>query len=457
MAYIGKNPKAAWLNLEPQSVDPSNPEEGDIFYSDGTPRTEGPWVYVNGSWAQFSTGAAITSVNNLTLIPQSSDPGSPTEGMLFYADGTSRAEGMWVYTNGGWVQVTGLRYQEFKHKDRFKVRASGNSNVNISSGLENGDSFGGVTLATGNLVLVKSNTTASENGVYIVQATGAAVRHPDFDSASELTYAQIYVTAGTNAGNTYFQTAVLTSLSDSQTWSTTPPTYSFTVPNEVYQLLVMGCGAGGAGRRGGSSGVAYRPGGSGGAGAPVQPPRLVPVTPGQVLSVDIGVAEFDSDGTPSTVTGLTSIIDTLYFPGADRGVAGSDVDNTPGSSVNTYSVTTRDAVPTNAFASGAGGVVGGGGSNAATNTAVFGGTMTGATGGSATASLGGGGGAGGSSSFGVGGNGGNGNTSPATAGSSGGDAPATSYGAGGGGGGGGGVVGFGQGGLGTGGYVRISW
>jgi hypothetical protein len=40
MSAIGKNPKVNWLNLEPLSADPANPQDGDMFYSDGTPRLD---------------------------------------------------------------------------------------------------------------------------------------------------------------------------------------------------------------------------------------------------------------------------------------------------------------------------------------------------------------------------------------------------------------------------------
>lgn len=44
------------LNLEPQSADPSNPAEGDIFCSDGTSRAAGYWQYINGAWSEFGGG-----------------------------------------------------------------------------------------------------------------------------------------------------------------------------------------------------------------------------------------------------------------------------------------------------------------------------------------------------------------------------------------------------------------
>jgi hypothetical protein len=66
------------------------------------------------------------------------------------------------------------------------VRAATTAAVLLASGLENGDAIDGVTLATGDRVLVKNQGTASENGIYVVQASGAAVRATDFDGTGEV-------------------------------------------------------------------------------------------------------------------------------------------------------------------------------------------------------------------------------------------------------------------------------
>ena len=66
------------------------------------------------------------------------------------------------------------------------VRAATTAAVLLASGLENGDAIDGVTLATGDRVLVKNQGTASENGIYVVQSSGAAVRATDFDGAGEV-------------------------------------------------------------------------------------------------------------------------------------------------------------------------------------------------------------------------------------------------------------------------------
>jgi len=70
---------------------------------------------------------------------------------------------------------------------KASVRAATTAPLTIASDLENGDVLDGVTLATGNRVLVKNQSTASENGIYVVQATGAAVRADDADTNAEVT------------------------------------------------------------------------------------------------------------------------------------------------------------------------------------------------------------------------------------------------------------------------------
>lgn len=49
----------------------------------------------------IAANKAIAPVSQ--LVPQSADPLSPTEGDQFYSDGTSRAKGVYIYQDGAWV------------------------------------------------------------------------------------------------------------------------------------------------------------------------------------------------------------------------------------------------------------------------------------------------------------------------------------------------------------------
>jgi len=86
---------------------------------------------------------------------------------------------------------------------KASVRVTTTGNVDLSSALANGSTVDGVTLSSGDRVLVKDQTDASQNGIYVAQASGAAVRAADFDSDPEVTSgAFTFVEEGTtNASN----------------------------------------------------------------------------------------------------------------------------------------------------------------------------------------------------------------------------------------------------------------
>jgi hypothetical protein len=88
------------------------------------------------------------------------------------------------------------------------VVAATTANVALATALENGDVLDGITLATGNRILVKNQTTQSENGIYVVQASGQPTRAADFDTAAEVDSGDfVFVYSGTaNAGTGWVQT-----------------------------------------------------------------------------------------------------------------------------------------------------------------------------------------------------------------------------------------------------------
>ena len=93
-------------------------------------------------------------------------------------------------------------------RKRTTVRAASTGNVTIASALENGDVIDGVTLVTGDNVLLKNQSTASQNGIYTVVASGAASRATEFDTFDELAGQLISVQEGaTNADLLFLCTA----------------------------------------------------------------------------------------------------------------------------------------------------------------------------------------------------------------------------------------------------------
>ena len=91
---------------------------------------------------------------------------------------------------------------------KASVRAASVNTIDPTKDIENGDELDGVTLVTGDRVLLKNQSTASENGIYIVPASGAASRSTDADTGSELTASfAVFVEEGTvNADSGYVLT-----------------------------------------------------------------------------------------------------------------------------------------------------------------------------------------------------------------------------------------------------------
>lgn len=71
----------------------------------------------------------------------------------------------------------------------------------LATSFENGDTVDGVVLATGDRILIKNQAAAQENGIYIVNASGAPTRATDFDDGTDPLGAAVFVMEGTtNAG-----------------------------------------------------------------------------------------------------------------------------------------------------------------------------------------------------------------------------------------------------------------
>ena len=83
------------------------------------------------------------------------------------------------------------------------VRVATTAAGTLASDFENGDTVDGITLATNDRILIKDQGTASENGIYTVNATGAPTRATDFDTTDEVTTgAFTFVEVGTTNVNT---------------------------------------------------------------------------------------------------------------------------------------------------------------------------------------------------------------------------------------------------------------
>ena len=91
-------------------------------------------------------------------------------------------------------------------RNRTVAECASTANVNLSNSLEAGDTIDGVTLVAGDRVLIKNNSTATENGLYLAVASGAgaASRDPEHDTIAELSGGMITVSSGSQNDNKIF-------------------------------------------------------------------------------------------------------------------------------------------------------------------------------------------------------------------------------------------------------------
>lgn len=87
-------------------------------------------------------------------------------------------------------------------KDEVKVATT--ANVSLATDLGVGKNIDGVALVAGDRVLVKNQTAAAENGIYVVPASGAAKRAEDANTGAEISGATVFVSQGTtNSGQRF--------------------------------------------------------------------------------------------------------------------------------------------------------------------------------------------------------------------------------------------------------------
>ena len=145
------------------------------------------WVAETGATARTSLGLASMAIQAASGVAIS---GGTITGLGSPSAGSDAATKTYVDD-----LVTGL-------KTRIICVAATTANISLATDLENGDTLDGVTLATDDKVLVKNQTTTSQNGIYVVVASGTASRDPDFNTVAELAGQLVITKQGTTNADT---------------------------------------------------------------------------------------------------------------------------------------------------------------------------------------------------------------------------------------------------------------
>ena len=131
--------------------------------------------------------------------------------------------------------VAGLR-------TRIIAECASTANINLSNGLEAGNAIDGVTLVAGDRVLVKNQSTATENGLYLAvgSGAGAASRDPEHNTIAELSGGMVVVNQGTANDNKIF----LCTTDTDATLGSTSITYTTITPQNVGTVTSITAGTG---------------------------------------------------------------------------------------------------------------------------------------------------------------------------------------------------------------------
>jgi hypothetical protein len=119
---------------------------------------------------------------------------------------------------------------------KASVVAATTINGTLATAFANGQVVDGVTLATGNRILIKNQTDQTTNGIYTVNASGAPTRSTDMDNGSEFPGAFVFVEQGTvnaDTGWTCTNNAPVTLGSTNITWTQFSGAGTYTANNGV--------------------------------------------------------------------------------------------------------------------------------------------------------------------------------------------------------------------------------
>ena len=195
--------------------------------------TDGNFIVGSGStWVAETGSTARTSLGLGTIATQASDSVSISGGSI---TGLGNPSNNSDAATKSYVDdaVAGLR-------TRIIAECATTANVNLTNGLEAGDSIDGVTLVAGDRVLVKDQSDATENGLYLAVSSGAASRDPEHDTIAELSGGMVVVNQGTANDNKIF----LCTTDSSASIGSSNITYSQITPANVGTVTSIATGTG---------------------------------------------------------------------------------------------------------------------------------------------------------------------------------------------------------------------
>ena len=130
-----------------------------------------------------SASAGLLSASDFSKLADATDYQTANKLVLRDANGQAK-----VTTPTEYLHIATKGYVDSARQGldvKQSVRVATTAPINIASDLNAGDTIDGVTLVAGDSVLVKNQSTASENGIYQASSFGAAARAGDADGTTD--------------------------------------------------------------------------------------------------------------------------------------------------------------------------------------------------------------------------------------------------------------------------------
>lgn len=167
---VGVNAANGWYFIAPEEGMRARIKDENVFKE-----------YSGSAWVAAASGTGdLLAANNLSDLASAA---TARTNLSVYS--IAQVDGL----------ITGLSWKQ-------AVRVATTANGTLATAFENGDTVDGVVLATGDRILLKNQSAAAENGIYVVAASGAPARAADADSGAELVNASLYVSEGTANADT---------------------------------------------------------------------------------------------------------------------------------------------------------------------------------------------------------------------------------------------------------------
>ncbi len=188
---------------------------------------------ITGSATTIDTESLTASRAVISNSSQKIAVSDVTDTELGYLDGVTSAIQTQMDTKAttSYVDdaVAGLR-------TRIICEAATTANVDLSADLQNGDTIDGVTLATGDQVLVKNQSTDSQNGIYTVVSSGTASRSTEYDAIAEISGQMVVINQGSSNDNTIW----LCTTNSNATLGSDSITFTKITPSNVGDVTLTG-------------------------------------------------------------------------------------------------------------------------------------------------------------------------------------------------------------------------